>query len=83
MAQPAPAPSDAWLIDLVHRIAQRNAEDVEPPAPPPPPPPPSPLRRVDVPRLFLSKEALDAIAERTPTPRPPRCPEESESPSSE
>lgn len=73
MAQPAPSPS-------VPATSEDTGEEEEETRAPPP----SPLRRVDVPRLFLSKEALDAIADRTPTPRPPRCPEdESESPSSE
>lgn len=76
MAQPAPSPSVPATSEATGETEEEQ-EDTRAP-------PPSPLRRVDVPRLFLSKEALDAIADRTPTPRPPRCPEnESESPSSE
>lgn len=72
--QPAPKPSVPATTKPLARIKEEEETRA---------PPPSPLRRVDVPRLFLSREALDSIAERTPTPRPPRCPEESESPSSE
>lgn len=47
-------------------------------------PPPSPLRRVVVlPRLLLDRAMLEATVVHTPTPRPPPCPEEGESPSSE
>ncbi len=71
MAQPERSPSAP---------APRTSEPAEETAAPPP----SPLRRVGVlPRLLLDRAILDAVVERTPTPRPPPCPEEGESPSSE